>query len=687
MANVHRFSTYTSVSAGSGRADNSADGVSGVGTGTGGGGGGGSKKKDLWNSMLDSVASGRKLPERNLLVFGGSVESQAEFVEALGARRSSLGNNNTVAAGADLTGLPPVANHLALGYTYYDVLDADQEGDILARISLYLLSKPSPSFSTLLRPLLTPETIPHTLVVILLDWAHPWKWLRQLREWILLLRTVLVSLSPACKELMEETMLKWRGRGRGGAWNLDGTLAASASNSSLGETSAGTGNGNSNANRNSSMGGGGGSVADALPPGPGEWEDALGLPLCVVCQNAERTDILEKTQGWKDDEFDLVLQYLRTVLVKHGASLIYTTPNTPSQLPALIHACLSVTSLVKRQPLKPEVIKRTEVVVPSNWDSWTKILVVRDGFEVEQVSNGWSRDLQRPFPVPRERQQSNGPPTDAFTMAKTSTSPAAQRVSAMDGEAVESGEYAYDGQDDIIHAREGDGATGERDGYGHDENEYDDGDGLDEDPDSAVAQYERAIHDPGLDVLAMAGQEEDVEDDDEADYAPRRSGDRRHRRRRRRQKLEVETEDVQLFLGDQLKVLDQLRQKDEAKREKEAKESRRRDPGSSALSAAAGAEDPAELISSHIGPVQFNLGGIQIDADDMLERIKNRHGYGSVSPEPPSPGGDVVGAAGGSKSAASAGDATRLAPENVDTEKMTAFFADLMNRPSQTRKT
>ena len=24
---------------------------------------------------------------------------------------------------------------------------------------------------------------------------------------------------------------------------------------------------------------------DALPPGPGEWEDALGLPLCVVCQN------------------------------------------------------------------------------------------------------------------------------------------------------------------------------------------------------------------------------------------------------------------------------------------------------------------------------------------------------------------------------------------------------------------
>ncbi|CAK7274554.1 hypothetical protein SEPCBS57363_006224 [Sporothrix epigloea] len=680
MANTHRFSTYTSVSAGSGRADNSADGTSGVGTGIGGGGGGGSKKRDLWNSMLDSVASGRKLPERNLFVFGGSVESQNEFVEALGARRNAAGNNSTSAAAADLSSRPPVANHLALGYTYYDVLDADQEGDMLARVSLYLLSKPSPSFSTLLQPLLTPETISNTLVVILLDWAHPWRWLRQLREWILLLRTVLVSLSPACKEVMEETMLDWRGRGRGGVRNLDGTTAISASNNNAGDNSTGNGSGNSssNRNRNSSIGGGGGgNVVDALPPGPGEWEDALGLPLCVVCQNSERTDILEKTQGWKDDEFDLVLQYLRTVLVKHGASLIYTTPNTPSQLPTLIHACLGVTSLVKRQPLKPEVIKRTEVVVPSNWDSWTKILVVREGFEVEQVSDGWSMDLQRPFYVPQQQSGSDVAP------AKPSTAPASRITSTMDGETVESGEYAYDGQDDTNHAQ-ADGGFGDRDGGGHDEVVDEDDYDLQEDPDSAVAQYERAIHDPGLDGLAMAGREDDI-DDDEPGSTSNRGG---RRRRRRRQKLEVGTEDVQLFLGDQLKVLDQFRLKDEAKRDKEAKESRRRDPGSAALSTANGADDPAEVISSHIGPVQFNLGGIQIDADDMLERIKNRHGYGSTSPEPPSPGGDVATLAGASNAAASAGgDAPLLAPENVDTEKMTAFFADLMNRPSQTRKT
>lgn len=68
-----------------------------------------------------------------------------------------------------------------------------------------------------------------------------------------------MSLSYECKETMEETMVSWRERGRtGGSVNLDGTGIVATE----------------------------GSVA--APPGPGEWEDALGLPLCVVCQNVSR---------------------------------------------------------------------------------------------------------------------------------------------------------------------------------------------------------------------------------------------------------------------------------------------------------------------------------------------------------------------------------------------------------------
>lgn len=235
-ANTNRYSSYTAASAATAASD-SRNGDKA------------SEKRDLWNSMLSSVASGKRLPEKNILLLGGTVDSQREFVESLsnGDLRRSLDRN--------ASRLPPVANSFALGYTYYDVLDADQE-DTLARISLYTLSSPSPAFAALLQPLLTPQSVPHTLIVVLLDWSEPWKWMRQLREWILLLRTVLVSLSDECKETMEEVMLSWRDRGRGGGTNLDGTAAVPSSEGDI-----------------------------SFPLGPGEWEDGLGLPLCVVCQN------------------------------------------------------------------------------------------------------------------------------------------------------------------------------------------------------------------------------------------------------------------------------------------------------------------------------------------------------------------------------------------------------------------
>jgi hypothetical protein len=50
-ASANRISTYTT---GSGEAD----------------GRNGEQKKNLWQSMLESVASGKRLPEKNLLVLG-----------------------------------------------------------------------------------------------------------------------------------------------------------------------------------------------------------------------------------------------------------------------------------------------------------------------------------------------------------------------------------------------------------------------------------------------------------------------------------------------------------------------------------------------------------------------------------------------------------------------------------------
>lgn len=38
-----------------------------------------SAKKDMWSSMLDSVASGKRLPEKNILVLGEYYQDPACF--------------------------------------------------------------------------------------------------------------------------------------------------------------------------------------------------------------------------------------------------------------------------------------------------------------------------------------------------------------------------------------------------------------------------------------------------------------------------------------------------------------------------------------------------------------------------------------------------------------------------------
>ncbi|CZR63838.1 related to dynein light intermediate chain 2 [Phialocephala subalpina] len=474
-------------------------------------------KKDMWSSMLDSVASGKHLPEKNILVLGGTPESQREFLESLStdeSRRAGDRQNSKQ---------PPIANNFALGYTYHDVLDADHE-DILARLSIYLLSDPSPSFTPLLQPLLTPQTIPNTLIVVLLDWSQPWFWLRQLRDWIRLLRTLLVSLDADCKEKMEEVMISWRDRGRGGN-SLDGGGSSSTAESDV-----------------------------SLPLGPGEWEEALGLPLCVICQNSDRIEVLERERSWKEEEFDFVLQFLRTVLLKHGASLIYTIPSVTSPLQSLVHASLGIHSLLKREPLKHNVIDRDKVLVPPNWDSWGKIRVLRDGFDVEAINKGWSLDIEETdnfVPEPQTNGTDDHPATD-------------EDVPQIEGGAVE--------------------------------------------------VYEENIRDPSLDALQAASGEN--------------SG----------HKLEVSSLDTQSFLGTQLEVLDKIR--NDSSGMDSSRLVRGRQMSQSTVEDGEGSPTDEGRVNEHIGPVQFNMGGIQVDADDMLQRLKDRQSYQTPEPETPMGGSD-----------------------------------------------
>ncbi|BDD59543.1 hypothetical protein MPDQ_001057 [Monascus purpureus] len=447
----------------------------------------GAKKNNIWSSMLDSVANGKRLPEKNLLILGGTPESQREFLETLSADSSAPSLPHERRKGK----IPPIANQFALGYTYQDVLDADHD-DILARLSAYLLSEPSLSFAPLLKPLLTPQSIPETLVVILLDWSDPWTWVRRVREWVRFLRSVLISLDDETKIVMEDTMIEWRDRRRGQDPSPAGGLA-----------------------------GAGGPAT--IPLGPGEWDEGLGVPLCVVCQGADKMEKLERDHGWREGDFDFILQSMRTILLKHGASLIYTSPYLSNSLQSLVHSSLGIHSLLKRQSFKPNIIDRDKILVPSNWDSWGKIRILTEGFDLEGMSTAWSIEIQ-------------DPPEPLFN-------------GSIDEESRP---------------------------------------GTAEDGTSAVVIYEQTIRDPKRDsTIPHPGSQQ--------------NGD----------KVEVETSDMQVFLTEQLEILEQLKIDDEKDR-----------AASSVPKLEMSPLDDNGKVNEHIGPVQFNMGGIQVDADDMLRKLK-----------------------------------------------------------------
>ena len=308
------------------------------------------------------------------------------------------------------------------------------------------------------------------------------------------------------------------------------------------------------------------------------------------------------------------------------------------------------------------MIERDKIVVPPNWDSWGKIRVLREGFDVERVSNGWSIDLAQPFPAPP---QLNGTTT---TTTDTTT-----------GSSSENGGQANDDGDNSNSSSANDGDNDKTAQDGHGERTAPDPEG------STVVLYEEAVQDPTMDALQLAGR---------ATHST---------------ELEVETIDTQTFLAQQLKVLEAFRQKNEEASRESARQrqqqqqqqqqqqhhlhhaGRRHDDDH-----LVGGGDAAEAkVLEHIGPVQFNMGGIQVDADDMVQRLKvsqplffffffspktpqqfahdncaptqERQAYGS-SPEP------------GSPTTASEHAAAVETTPHMDTENLQAFFHGLMNR-------
>ena len=282
-----------------------------------------------------------------------------------------------------------------------------------------------------------------------------------------------------------------------------------------------------------------------------------------------------------------------------GSSLIYTSASVPNSLATLIHSSLGIHSLLKKQTLKHNVIDRDKILVPPNWDSWGKIRVLREGFDVEGISSGWSVDIQLPPPplVAEDTAEIDG--TADGTTSPTNSDP---KSPTLEG--------------------------------------------------NVLPIYEETIRDPRRDRMPNPSHSST-------------SG------------LEVSCESTQSFLATQLEKMETYKKEEEEAAAKEkSKSTTTSDTFTTPSESTFSHRQMSADVNEHIGPVQFNMGGIQVDADDMLQRLKSRDRSQAQSRA------GAVEKIGMSKESYTPTTSTPQKPSNpkADNEALANFFAGLMKK-------
>ncbi|KZT05638.1 uncharacterized protein LAESUDRAFT_714862 [Laetiporus sulphureus 93-53] len=338
--------------------------------------------QDLWSSILDSVSTSRSIPAKQVLVLGQPSSGKSTLVSAL--LHKPLIESEKKDERTDF----------ALGYDWADVRDDADE--------VYTVPSSAPSYTALLSHFLPPRTsLPHSVVIIVLDWTRPWAFVEELETWLEWIEQW--SKGDGSREL---EIVREENRERLQA-HLQHYVEPTAEPLPATSTMSGT----------------------VLPLGPGTLtHNSTGVPVIVACTKADLIDennnilgtgasgmggMVKGKGGEWEERTDGVMQVLRTICLKYGAGLFYTSllPDTlqilrqyalhlvfmpPAPSPG-ISSPIEPTAPV-RNPFpfqhKPNALDRDRIVIPAGWDSWGKIGVLRDNFDPRFWNEAWERDLE-----------------------------------------------------------------------------------------------------------------------------------------------------------------------------------------------------------------------------------------------------------------------------------------------------
>ncbi|KAH8118671.1 dynein light intermediate chain-domain-containing protein [Phellopilus nigrolimitatus] len=327
--------------------------------------------QDLWSSILDSVSSSRSIPSKQVLLLGESSSGKSTIASALLQK-------------------PPIDDKEEQARLCYT----------LARLSVYTVPSSAHAHLALLPHFVPPRAaLPHSAVMIVLDWTKPWTFVEQLQIWLRWVEAwVKGDGSRELEVVREDNRERLQSHIQ---YYAEPASESMPTTSTLGST--------------------------LLPLSSGTLtHNFSGVPIIVVCTKADLIDegrdlvggasgmggmVKGKGSEW-EEQTDGIMQVLRVICLKYGASLFYTTPTPPILHhlrqyalhmlfvpPAPAPGLPSAEAVAPhRNPFpfveKPNILDRDRILVPSGWDSWGKIAVLRDGFDAKLWGEAWDNDLE-----------------------------------------------------------------------------------------------------------------------------------------------------------------------------------------------------------------------------------------------------------------------------------------------------
>ncbi|KAN0060831.1 hypothetical protein ACQY0O_007490 [Thecaphora frezii] len=374
---------------------------------------------------------------------------------------------------------------LGLGYGYFEVADEKDRDEIVARVGVHTLHSSDPAYTSLLPFALPPpigsataeqassqmatltssivatgsssssakananglfqprasiEALQDSLILITLDWEQPWTFLDQLRNWLEILRELVDSASEGSLSKRPHETRKWS-KAQVALDEMRERLesyirhyvepqpanAAAGVNGGVDDLGAGTILPPPSTLLSAAL-----EEDDPSPLTDGMLTENWGVPIVVTCTKADLIPKLEREKDFKEEQFDYLQQVLRTVCMKYGAALFFTSHTRPQSFdilrsyllhrlftphhsanaaalgsaqpggngngdaPATGAATLGAAggSTEFRFPYRAITTDRDTLLVPSGWDSWGKIRALRDGFDCKGMGRGWEYDCE-----------------------------------------------------------------------------------------------------------------------------------------------------------------------------------------------------------------------------------------------------------------------------------------------------